>query len=53
MQHTRHCGPANFAVSLLAGLIAYTLQPKKPAFRLPDELPQLQPLSKHYLRLKI
>ncbi len=41
IEHTRHRSPANFAVNLLAGLIAYTLQPKKPCIRLPDKLSQL------------
>ena len=41
IEHTRHHSPASFAVNLLAGLFAYTLQPKKPAIRLPDKLPQL------------
>jgi len=31
IEHTRHRSPNNFAVNLLAGLIAYTHQPKKPA----------------------
>lgn len=30
IEHTRHRSPANFFVHLLAGLIAYTQQPKKP-----------------------
>ena len=30
IEHTRHRKPANFAVNLIAGLIAYTHQPKKP-----------------------
>ena len=44
IEHTRHRSPADFAVNLLAGLVAYTLQPKKPCIRLPDELPQLSVL---------
>ena len=44
IEHTRHRSPANFAVNLLAGLVAYTLQLKKPAIRLPDELPRLPAL---------
>ena len=44
IEHTRHRSPANFAVNLLAGLVAYTLQPKKPCIRLPDKLPQLPAL---------
>lgn len=41
IEHTRHRSPANFALNLLAGLIAYTFQPKKPCIRLPDKLSQL------------
>ena len=36
IEHTRHRKPANFAVNLVAGLIAYTLQPKKPSLYLGD-----------------
>ena len=31
IEHTRHCSPTNFAVNLITGLVAYTLQPKKPS----------------------
>lgn len=41
IEHTRHRSPINFAVNLLAGLIAYTLQPKKPSLRLSADLVQL------------
>jgi hypothetical protein len=34
IEHTRHRKPANFAVNLIAGLIAYSLQPKKPSLNL-------------------
>ena len=34
IEHSRHRKPANFAVNLIAGLIAYTLQPKKPSLNL-------------------
>ena len=44
IEHTRHRSPANFAVNLIAGLIAYTLQPKKPSIQLPKELTQLPAL---------
>lgn len=44
IEHTRHRKPANFAVSLLAGLIAYTHQPKKPSIRFPEHLAQLPAL---------
>ena len=30
IEHTRHRSPFNFAVNLIAGLIAYTRQPLKP-----------------------
>ena len=40
IEYTRHCSPANFFVNLLAALIAYTQQPKKPKinFDLPTDL---------------
>ena len=42
IEHTRHRSPVNFLVNLVAGLIAYTYQPKKPSLHLrPDELAQL------------
>ncbi len=44
IEHTRHRKPANFAVNLVAGLIAYQKQPKKPSLNLhaqPDSLPAL------------
>lgn len=44
VEHTRHRCPANFAVNLIAGLIAYTHQPKKPSIRLPEQLEQLPAL---------
>jgi transposase len=44
IEHTRHRSPANFAVNLLAGLIAYTHQDKKPSLRLPTNLAQLPAL---------
>ncbi len=30
IEHTRHRSPFNFAVNLIAGLITYTMQPRKP-----------------------
>jgi hypothetical protein len=36
IEHTRHRKPANFAVNLIAGLIAYTHQAKKPSLTLGD-----------------
>ena len=37
IEHTRHRSPTNFIVNLIAGLIAYTWQPKKPTLHLPDK----------------
>ena len=34
IEHTRHRSPTNFLVNLVAGLIQYTHQPKKPSLRL-------------------
>lgn len=34
IEHTRHRSPHNFLVHLLAGLIAYARQPKKPSLRI-------------------
>ena len=44
IEHTRHRSPTNFAVNLIAGLIAFTLQPKKPSIRFPEEFVQLPAL---------
>ncbi len=44
IEHTRHRSPANFAVNLIAGLIAYTHQPKKPSIRLPEKIKLLPAL---------
>ena len=33
IEHTRHRSPVNFFVNVLAGLIAYCHQPKKPALK--------------------
>jgi hypothetical protein len=38
IEHTRHRSPINFVVNVLAGLIAYCHQPKKPALQFVDEL---------------
>jgi hypothetical protein len=37
IEHSRHRSPLNFVVHLMAGLIAYCHQPKKPALRLDAE----------------
>jgi hypothetical protein len=44
IEHTRHRSPTNFAVNLLAGLIAYTHQPKKPSILLPEKIKLLPAL---------
>lgn len=41
--HTRHRSVHNFMVNLLAGLLAYTFQPKKPALHLSDHEARLLP----------
>ena len=41
IDHTRHRRPLNFLVHLLAGLIAYCHQPKKPSFHLDPGLTAL------------
>jgi hypothetical protein len=40
IEHTRHRSPVNFLVNLLAGLIAYCHQPKKPSLHL-ERAPRL------------
>jgi len=37
IEHTRHRSVTNFLVNLLAGLIAYTYQEKKPSLNLPEK----------------
>jgi hypothetical protein len=37
IEHTRHRSVGNFMVNLVAGLIGYTHQPKKPALRIPQK----------------
>ena len=34
MEHSRHRSPTNFTVNLIAGLIAYTWQARKPSLKL-------------------
>ena len=34
IEHTRHRSPVNFVVNVIAGLIAYCLQPKKPSLKI-------------------
>ena len=38
IEHSRHRSPTNFCTNVLAGLIAYQLQPKKPSLRLGRDL---------------
>jgi len=38
IDHTRHRSPTNFLVNLIAGLIAYTHQDKKPSIKMADSL---------------
>ena len=47
IEHSRHRSPINFGVNLLSGLIAYQLQPKKPALNFSRSEQRLltQPLS--------
>ena len=37
IEHTRHRSPENFLINMLAGIVAYTHQPKKPSINLMDE----------------
>jgi Transposase DDE domain len=43
IEHSRHRSVANFLVNLVAGLIAYTYQDKKPSLQI--RMPQSEPLS--------
>ena len=45
IQHTRHRSPTNFLVNLIAGLIAYTWQPKKPSLNLSEKDMALLPTT--------
>lgn len=38
IEHSRHCSPTNFVVHLLAGLLAYSHQAKKPSLHLDQRL---------------
>ena len=52
IQHTRHRSPTNYLVNILAGLAAYTHQPKKPSLHLtPDETLQLDLLAEGQLMM--
>ncbi|HSG45842.1 MAG TPA: IS982 family transposase, partial [Anaerolineales bacterium] len=39
IEHSRHRSFVNFLVNLIAGLIAYCLQPKKPSLHIHNDLP--------------
>ncbi len=39
IEHTRHRSPVNFCINVIAGLIAYSLQPKKPSLELQRDFP--------------
>lgn len=41
IEHTRHRSPKNFLTNLLAGLISYQLQPKKPSLHFTKKEQQL------------
>jgi hypothetical protein len=41
IEHTRHRSPKNFLTNLLAGLVAYQLQPKKPRLQFSKTEPRL------------
>jgi hypothetical protein len=46
IEHARYRSPAHFLVNRVAGLIAYTYQPKKPSLHLrPDDLDELPVLA--------
>jgi len=44
IEHTRHRSPVNFLVNLIAGLIAYCHQPKKPSLHLQNQ-PMLEAIA--------
>ncbi|MBS4162737.1 hypothetical protein PRO82_000014 [Candidatus Protochlamydia amoebophila] len=37
IEHTRHRNARNFLINLLAGIVAYTHQPKKPSINLTEQ----------------
>jgi len=45
IEHTRHRSVVNFMVNLIAGLIAYTRQPKKPSLKLNSIFKDQQPVA--------
>jgi len=44
IEHTRHRSVTDFMVNIVAGLIAYTRQPKKPSLNLSSISNELQPI---------
>ena len=44
IEHSRHRSVTGFMVNLVAGLIAYTYQPKKPSLRLREEVNAILPM---------
>ncbi len=44
IEHTRHRSVINFMVNIVAGLIAYTRQPKKPSLNLSPVSDELLPI---------
>jgi hypothetical protein len=44
ISHTRHRSPVNFLVNLVAGLIAYTHQPRKPSLAMSEQERSLLPV---------
>ncbi len=44
IEHSRHRSPANFLVNVLAGLLAYCHQPKKPSLQVTPEALALRSL---------
>ncbi len=50
IEHTRHRSPVNFMVNLVAALISYTHQPKKPSLRMDEhERNSLQTMALHVM----
>ena len=44
IEHSRHRSASGFMINLLAGLIAYTYQPKKPSIKIQRDQGKLIPL---------
>lgn len=39
IEHTCHCSPFNFVINMIAGMIAYCLQPRKPFLNIDQSQP--------------